>query len=65
MEISKETLRVMIRSYKGFDLTDDEMDLVLPELQSYFEAVDKMNELDLSDTFSARLSRAREGNVSW
>ena len=64
MDISKETLKAMIRSYKGFELTDDELDLVQPELQGYFEAVEKMNELDLSEIFSARLTRASEGGDS-
>ena len=62
MMVDRETLQAMIKTYRGFELSDAEMDLVELELQSYFDASEKMNDLDLSDLPSARLSRASEGS---
>ena len=47
--------------FGGFELTDDELAQVRPELENYLNAVDKMRELDLSSQLSSRLLRAREG----
>jgi hypothetical protein len=51
----------MIRSYHGFALTDDELELVRPELESYLKEVEKLRELDLASVMSGRLLRAQEG----
>jgi hypothetical protein len=61
MAIPKETLQAMIHSYHGFALTDEELELVRPELDNYLTEVDKLRELDLSSVLSARLLRAQEG----
>lgn len=61
MTISNETLQAMIRSFGGFELTDDELEQVRPELENYLNAVEKLRELDLSSQMSARLLRAQEG----
>lgn len=61
MTISTETLQAMIRSYHGFELTDEELNLVRLELDNYLKAVETLRELDLSDVMSARLLRAQEG----
>ena len=48
MSIPNATLQAMIRSYHGFALTDDELELVRPELESYLKEVEKLRELDLA-----------------
>jgi hypothetical protein len=61
MTIPNETLQAMIRSYHGFVLTDEELELVRPELDNYLKAVETLRELDLSDVMSACLLRTQEG----
>ena len=61
MTIPNETLQAMIRAYHGFDLTDDELELVRPELENYLQEVEKLRELDLASVMSGRLLRAQEG----
>jgi len=63
MSISNETLQAMIRSYHGFALTDDELELVRPELENYLEEVEKLHDLDLANVMSGRLLQAQEGEV--
>ena len=55
MSISNETLKAMIRDYNGLDLSDEELELVRPELESYLDELKKLDDLDLSDVFSSRL----------
>ncbi len=64
MTISNETLQAMIQSFNGFELTDDELEQLRPELENYMNAVDKLRELDLSSQMSSRLLRAQEGGES-
>ena len=61
MAISKETLKAMIRDYGGFELSDEELGLVLPEIDNYLGEVELLRELDLSKVTSSRLLRAQEG----
>ena len=61
MDIDRKTLREMLQIYQGIELSDEEFDLIEPELQSYFDIVEKMKELELSDVPSGRLLRASEG----
>jgi len=61
MAISHETLKTMIRDYQGFALSDDELELIWPELDIYLQAIEKLQELDLSAVFSSRLLRVQEG----
>ena len=63
MAISQETLRAMIRDYGGIELSDEEMALVLPEIETYLEEVEVLRELDLSKVMSSRLLRAQEGQT--
>ena len=60
MDISNDTLRLMIRSYDGFELSDDELERVRPELDNYMREAAKLRDLDLADVMSARLFRAQE-----
>ena len=61
MAISNATLQAIIRDYHGFALSDEELELVRPELDSYLREVEKLRQLDLSSVMSARLLRAQEG----
>ena len=61
MALSDETLKAMIRDYGGFELTDEELDLIRPELEFYQNEVEKLRELDLSGVLSGRLLRVDEG----
>ena len=53
--ITNETLKSMIRDYNGLELSDEELELVRPELESYLVELKKLEDLDLSDVFSGRL----------
>ena len=64
MAIPHETLKAMIRDYQGFPLSDDELDIIQPELDNYLQAIDQLQELDLATVFSSRLLRVQEGGQS-
>ena len=55
MSVPNETLKAMIRDYNGLELSDEELELVRPELETYFSELEKLESLDLSDAFSGRL----------
>ena len=61
MALSHVTLKAMIRDYQGFPLSDDELALIQPELDNYLQAIETLQELDLSSVFSGRLLRVQEG----
>ncbi|MCH8871126.1 MAG: hypothetical protein J4N99_09845 [Chloroflexi bacterium] len=61
MAISNETLRAMIRDFKGLELSDEELELVRPELEIYLAEVENIRELDLAGVMSSRLLHAKEG----
>ncbi len=63
MGISNETMRAMIKEYGGFELSDEELELVRPEVDGYLEAMSGIAALELSDTMSSRLLRAAEGDT--
>lgn len=63
MGISNETMRAIIREYGGFELSDEELEQVRPEVDSYIEAMAETADLDLADTMSSRLLRAAEGGA--
>ncbi len=51
----------MIREFHGIELSDDELEMVAPALDSYMVEVEKLRELDLSDVMSGRILSAQEG----
>ena len=61
MTISDATLKRMIAEYGGFELSDAELELVRPELESYLTELQNLRDLDLSSVASARLLRAGDG----
>ena len=60
MTISNETLKAIIREYQGLEMTDEELEIMRPEIDSYLAEVEKLRELDLSSVLSVRLLQARE-----
>ena len=62
MPVSKDTLKALIQEYGGIPLSDEELDLVAPEVDSYLAEATQLRELDLSSVMSGRLMRADEGN---
>ncbi len=64
MGISVDTLKAMIRDFQGFEISDDEFELVLPAIEGYLAEVEKLKDLDLSSVMSSRLLRAKEGGES-
>ena len=65
MAISDETLKRMIAEFGGFELSEEELALVRPELESYLEEVENIRSLDLSAVMSSRLLRASENPASY
>ena len=61
MAISDETIKAIIRDYHGFEMSDEEIELIRPEIDNYLAEAEKLRELDLSDVVSSRLLRASEG----
>ncbi len=61
MPIARETLKSMIRDFGGFELTDEELDLMQPELDGYLKEIEELRALDLSGIMSSRLLRVDEG----
>ena len=64
MTISDETLKAMIRDFNGFELSDNELALIRPELDSYLAEIERLRDLDLSGVFSGRLLKVDEGDAS-
>ena len=48
MPISDETLQAIIRNYQGFELTDEALALLKPEVESYLSELALWDDLDLS-----------------
>ncbi len=63
MAISKETLRTMIRDFNLIELSEDELDRILPDLESYLASMEKLHTLDLTKVPSARQLHAQEGDA--
>ena len=64
MPVSRDTLKALIQEYGGIPLSDEELDLVTPEVESYLGEVAQLRDLDLSSVMSGRLMRAAEGEHS-
>ena len=54
----------MIKEFDGLDISDSELELVLPEIENYLIAANSMADLDLSEVFSGRLYRPQEGDIN-
>ena len=64
MRLSIATLKAMIHDYHGFPLSDEELERIRPELESYLAEAEQLRELDLANVLSARLLHADEGGQS-
>ena len=64
MAITKETLQAMVREFHGIELSDEELEMITPALDSYLTEVENLRELDLSNVMSGRILRAQEGGKS-
>ena len=60
MPVSKDTLKAIVEEYGGVPLSDEELDLVAPEVESYLREIDQLRDLDLSSVMSGRLMRVQE-----
>ena len=61
MAIPNETLQAMIQAFNGFELTDEELEYMRPELDNYIKEMANLRALDLANVMSSRLIRAQEG----
>ena len=64
MAITKETMQAMIREFHGIEVSDEELEMIAPALDSYLAEVENLRELDLSDVMSGRILSAQEGGQS-
>jgi hypothetical protein len=64
MNISIATLKAMMREYNGLHLSDEELERIRPELESYLAEAERLRELDLANVLSARLLHVDEGGQS-
>ncbi len=60
MAISKETLRAMVRDLNLLELSEEEIDKILPDLEMHLASMEKLNILDLTKVPSARQLRTQE-----
>ena len=63
MPVPDETLRAIIRDLNEFQLSNDELELVRPEIDNYLSEIENLRDLDLSDVLSSRLLRLDEGGL--
>jgi hypothetical protein len=64
MTLSIATLKAMIHEYHGFPLSDEELERIRPELESYLAEAEQLRELELANVLSARLLHVDEGGQS-
>ena len=61
MAIPDAKMEAIIRDYHGFEMSDEESELIRPALDNYLAEAENLRDLDLSDVVSSRLLRASEG----
>ena len=61
MQVTTDLLRAMLDTFGGLEMSDEELDNVLPLVQGYADQAANLQKLDLATVFSARLLRADEG----
>ena len=64
MPVPNETLKAMIRDLNGFEMSDDELELIRPELDVYLAEIERLRDLDLSHVLSSRLLKVDEGGTT-
>lgn len=63
MGIRKETLKAIIRDFNGLQASDEELELIQPDLDAYMAEIEKLRELDLSKVVSVRVLRVKDGDI--
>ena len=63
MGIQKETLKAIIRDFNGLQASDEELELIQPDLDAYMAEIEKLRELDLSKVVSVRVLRVKDGDI--
>ena len=58
MAVTKETLKRMIDEMRLIPLSDEELDIILPEVQSVTDSGRKLSETDLSSSRVSHVFRA-------
>jgi hypothetical protein len=58
MAVTKETLKRMIEEMNLIPMSDQELDIVLPEVQGMLEGMKQISELDLSSIRISHVFRA-------
>ena len=64
MPISKQTLRLILRDFGLIELSGEELEKVLPDVESQIVTLKKIRALDLSRVPPARQLRPGEGSVN-
>ncbi|MFH0765282.1 MAG: hypothetical protein V2A61_02565 [Calditrichota bacterium] len=64
MSVSKETLRTMIRDLNLIPLSEEEIDILLPDVQANAAVLEKIRSLDLNKVPTARqIQPQRKGSI--
>ena len=63
MSIQIDTLKAIIRDFHGLQASDEELELIQPDLDAYMAEIEKLRELDLSTVISIRVLRVKDGDV--
>lgn len=61
--VTKKTLRDMIDEFGLIPMSEDELDLVIPQVQSLACEMDRTKNIDVSDTGSSHVFRASLDSV--
>ena len=61
MQVTKESLRTMIETFGGLNMSDEELEQIVPQIQQYVDLSKQFDDFDLSEVLSTRLIRADEG----
>ena len=64
MTITVETLRSILAEHGGIPMTDAELAQVAPIVEAFVVEFSRLEDLDLSDTYSALQLRADDGGFS-
>lgn len=61
MPVTKEMLRAMLETLGGLDMSDEELEKAVPQVQIYADQSVKLQQLDLSKVYSGRLLHPEDG----
>ena len=61
MPVTKEFLKRMIEEMNLIPMSDEELEIILPKVQSTMDGMEQLSELDLSEVRIAQVFRADPG----